>query len=423
MQHKNRSYIIGSILWPFAGLVSALRNWRQPWAMNVFWVACAYMGAIQIYHPKGTILGEGSDAGRYVLELQEMHRSVNSFEEVSRYFYDGDTNDVFCSTLQYVVSRFTENGHVFFFVLAVIYGFFYSRNIWYILNRISDQRIRWLWVMVAVFFLVCPIWNINGVRMWTALHVFVYGAMPYLLEGKKKPLVWSAASILIHHSFIFPIALLTLFFTIGRRIPSNSRIITVFFAFYIVTLTVKNLDLGALNTALQVYLPSFYSDRIDGYVNSDVLGRNLERLAQNSWHVAFFNEVHYWINQILVVFTYIIFKRNSKKLSWLLPLFSFSLLIYGFSNILACVPSGARYITISQMFMVATFLLTFRYWACDKVLARFIPIVMLLFAFSLIFEIRKGFDYYGLDLLCGNFISAALIEVRTPLINLVKFFS
>ena len=52
MRHKNRSYIIGSILWPFAGLFAALRNWRQPWAMNVFWVVCAYMGAIQIYHPK-----------------------------------------------------------------------------------------------------------------------------------------------------------------------------------------------------------------------------------------------------------------------------------------------------------------------------------------------------------------------------------
>ena len=419
--NNNINRNILTIVWPFFGLVNALRNWRQPWAMNVFWVVCAFMGAIQIYHPTGTILGDGSDAGRYVLELQVMHRSVNSFEEVSRYFYDGDTNDVFCSALQFIVSRFTENGHVFFFVLAVIYGFFYSRNIWYILNRIRDQRIRWLWVMVAAFFLVCPIWNINGVRMWTALHVFVYGSMPYLLEGKKKPLVWSAASILIHHSFIFPIALLTLFYVLGRRISSNKRLTTIFFAFYIATLTIKSLDLGALNAVLQAYLPDFYSDRIDGYVNEDALARNLESAAQNSWHVAFFNNLHYWINQILVVFTYIIFKRNRKILSWLLPLFSFSLLIYAFSNILACVPSGARYITISQMFMVATFLLTFRYWACDKVLARFMPIVMLLFAFSLIFEIRKGFDYYGISVMIGNIFTSLIFEDNTPLIHYIKF--
>lgn len=413
--------VILVFLWPFAGLITSLKNWRQPWAMNVFWVVCAFMGAIQIYHPAGTILGDGSDAGRYVLELQEMHRSVDSFAEVSRHFYDGDTNDVFRSILQYLVSRFTENGHVFFFVLAIIYGFFYSRNIWYILNRIKDQRIKWLWVMVAAFFLVCPIWNINGVRMWTALHVFVYGAMPYLLEGKKKGLIWSAASILIHHSFIFPIVLLALFFVLGRRTSSKGWVTTLFFIFYIITLTIKSLDFGALNAALQVYLPNFYNDRIDGYVNEDTLARNLESLTQNSWHVAFFNEIHYWINQVLVVFTYLIFKRNGCKLSGLLPLFCFSLLIYGFSNILACVPSGGRYITISQMFMVATFLLTYKYWAYDKSLSRFMPIIMIVFAFSLIFEVRKGFDYYGLDLLFGNFITATFIEMRTPLMYLIKF--
>ena len=421
--NNNINRNILTIVWPFFGLVNALRNWRQPWAMNVFWVVCAFMGAIQIYHPTVTILGDGSDAGRYVLELQVMHRSVNSFEEVSRYFYDGDTNDVFCSALQFIVSRFTENGHVFFFVLAVIYGFFYSRNIWYILNRIRDQRIRWLWVMVAAFFLVCPIWNINGVRMWTALHVFVYGSMPYLLEGKKKQLVWSAASILIHHSFIFPIALLTLFYVLGRRISSNKRLTTIFFAFYIATLTIKSLDLGALNAILQAYLPGFYSDRIDGYVNEDALARNLESAAQNSWHVAFFNNLHYWINQILVVFTYLIFKRNGCKLSGLLPLFCFSLVIYGFSNVLASVPSGGRYITISQMFMVATFLLTYKYWVLDKRLLRLRPIIMSLFAFSLIFEIRKGFDSFGIDLLFGNFITAIFVEVRTPMIEVIKLFT
>ena len=174
MSNNVNSRIITAILWPFGALVSALRNWRQPWAMNVFWVVCIFLGAIQIFHPSGTVLGEGSDAGRYVLELQWMYSSVDTYSQVSRYFYDGDTNDVFCSTLQFLVSRFTDNGHVFFFVLAIIYGFFYSRNIWYILGKISDQRIKGLWVLIALFFLVCPIWNINGVRMWTALHVFCY---------------------------------------------------------------------------------------------------------------------------------------------------------------------------------------------------------------------------------------------------------
>lgn len=198
------SKTVFALVWPLGALFSALKNWRQPWAMNVFWIVCAFLGSIQIFHPEGTILGEGADSGRYVLDLMQMHQTVNSYSEVSSTFYNGDTNDVYCPTIMFLVSRFTDNGHVLFFVFAIIYGFFYSRNIWYILNRIKDQQANWQWVMLASFFLVCPIWNVNGVRMWTALHVFVYGAMPYLLEKKKKQLLWSLLALFVHHSFIFP---------------------------------------------------------------------------------------------------------------------------------------------------------------------------------------------------------------------------
>lgn len=420
MSNNVNSRIITAILWPFGALVSALRNWRQPWAMNVFWVVCIFLGAIQIFHPSGTVLGEGSDAGRYVLELQWMYSSVDTYSQVSRYFYDGDTNDVFCSTLQFLVSRFTDNGHVFFFVLAIIYGFFYSRNIWYILGKISDQRIKGLWVLIALFFLVCPIWNINGVRMWTALHVFCYGALPYLLDGEKKQLIWSAISILIHHSFIFPIALLAGFILVQKKVFKNNNILTGLFLFYLFTLTVKTIDLGALNVALQAYLPGFYDDRIDSYVNEDILNARLERASQNSWHVAFFNDLQYWINQLLIVFSFITIRKFKDKLVDILPLFAFALLIYGFSNILACVPSGGRYITISKMFMGSVYLLVYGKMYSIPHFRKVLPYVLFLLAFSLIFEIRKGLDFYGIGLF-GNFITAMLVDDRTPLINLIKF--
>ena len=73
-----------------------------------------YLGAIQIYHTEGTVLGDGADSGRYVLELIDMYNNVHSFSDVSKYFCEGGTIDVFCSTLTFFVSRFTDNGHVFF---------------------------------------------------------------------------------------------------------------------------------------------------------------------------------------------------------------------------------------------------------------------------------------------------------------------
>lgn len=414
------SKTVFALVWPLGALFSALKNWRQPWAMNVFWIVCAFLGSIQIFHPEGTILGEGADSGRYVLDLMQMHQTVNSYSEVSSTFYNGDTNDVYCPTIMFLVSRFTDNGHVLFFVFAIIYGFFYSRNIWYILNRIKDQQANWQWVMLASFFLVCPIWNVNGVRMWTALHVFVYGAMPYLLEKKKNQLLWSLLALFVHHSFIFPIILLVVFVLFLHRLCKYRASLNILFVFYVFSLTIKTLDLSALNTALQMYLPNFYEERIDGYVNDVTLQNVMYAASKNSWHVAFFNNIHYWINQILILLTFTIIKKKRNMLSSMFPLFAFSLLIYGCANIMACVPSGARYISIAQMFMVATFLLCYREILVDKVFSAFMPVIMSMLAFSLIFEIRKGLDYYGFTILFGNILLSTIIETNVPLIDFIK---
>ena len=64
-----------ALLWPFAGLISALKNWRKPWAKNVFGLICAFMGAIHIYQPADTMLCSSKDGGHYVLNLQQYHES------------------------------------------------------------------------------------------------------------------------------------------------------------------------------------------------------------------------------------------------------------------------------------------------------------------------------------------------------------
>lgn len=420
----SQSSAVGALLitffFPFFGLLLSLYYWRKSWAKNVFWMACMFMGAIQIYCPEGTLLGAGADAGRYVLELIDMHNNVHSFREVSHYFYDGGTIDVFAPTLQFLVSRFTDNGHVFFFFVALIFGFFYSRNIWYVLEKLPDRLPRGLWVLILFFLLVCPIWLVNGVRMWTAAHIFAYGAMPYLIEGKKKNLIWCFLSILVHHSFIFPIITIALFFLLSKRLQRKESVLTLLFVFYLLTLGIKTLNLDSLNTILQIYLPNFYEDRINGYVNEDVLEKELEAAAQLSWHVTFFNAIEYWTTQLLIVLSFFSIRRNRKDCEWLVPLFAFALLIYGGANILSSVPSGGRYITIARLFMVPVFIFTVSYVPLGKMFKTLLPLCLFLIAFAMIFEIRKGFDYYGIMLLVGNFISMFFVESNIPLIDYVK---
>lgn len=423
MDSKNDSRLLAlliTFIWPFAGLIIALSYWRKPWAKNVFWLACVYMGVIQIFLPEGTTLGDGGDGGRYVLELMDMRQNVNSFIDVSRYFYNGRIIDVFGPTLEFLVSRFTDNGHVLFFFVALVFGFFYSRNIWYVFERLPEKLPRGVWVLMLFFLLVCPIWQINGVRMWTAAHIFAYGAMPYLVEGKKYRLVWCFLSIFVHHSFIFPIVTMALFFLLSKRLQRRESVLTVLFVFYLLTLGVKTLNLESLNSTLQIILPNFYEDRIDGYINEDVMANTIEAAAQKSWHVAFFDNIGYWATQLFIVLSFISIRRYRKECEWLIPLFAFALLIYGGANILSSVPSGGRYITIARLFMVPVFLFTVSYVQIGRLFKTLLPILLFLIAFAMIFEIRKGFDFYGVTLLAGNFITAFFIESNIPLITFVK---
>jgi membrane protein len=416
---RNLAFVV-TLLFPFWGLIYSLYHWRASWAKNTFWLACIYMGMVQIFHPEGTILGDGADGGRYVLDLISMHVNVHSFTDVAKVFYDGSTLDVYQKTLTFIVSRFTDNGHVLFFFFAVVFGFFYSRNIWYVLDKLPEKFNKYLWVLILFYFLVCPIWLINGVRMWTATHVFVYGAMPYVFERNKSKLIWCLASILVHHSFIFPILILVIFSLIPQNSKISKKTLTLLFLFYLVSLFVKTVNLTALADTLTQYLPDYYDNRITGYVNEDALERRLDAATQLSWHVSFAQQVGYWIIQILIIMSFFALNKVINKSKWIIPLFMFSLLMYGASNILSYVPSGGRYLIIAQMFMIPSLLLILTRVQLHSYLKTLLPLCMFCLVFTDIFEIRKLFDFYGITLLVGNFITMFFVESNTPLITLVK---
>lgn len=420
-QNNNESNaLLITLLFPFVGLIYSLANWRRSWAKNAFWLACIYTGAILIYCPEGTILGSGADSGRYVLELQGMHDNVNSFAEVAQNFYDGVTNDIFQPTLTFLVSRFTDNGHVLFFFLAIIYGFFYSRNMWYVLEKLPTRLPKGIWVLIAFLFLVCPIWEINGFRMWTALHIFVYGALPYIIDGKKRKLIWSALSLLVHHSFILPIAILGVYMLLSRSLKRGSLVMTIFFIIYLVSLMVKTLNISAISEVLTAYMPDYYDMRIEGYLDDEVFEKREQALQARSLYVVMLTNLKYWSVQVLVLISYISLLRNSTKDNKLIPLFSFSLLLYSFANIASLTPSGARYILIAQMFMVPLFILLFSTHTVDSMWRWLLSLSLVCIFVSLLFNLRQGLDYYGITLIFGNFITMFFIESNIPIINFIK---
>lgn len=417
-QRWSLNKVLLTILFPFLGLLQSLSNWRKPWAKNIFWLVCMYMGFIQIYQPEGTILGVGADGGRYALNLIEMHKLDNWSEVVENLFYEW-TIDFYQPVSTFIISRFTDNGHILFLFFAAVFGYFYSRNIWYILNRLPSKFNKSLFILVAFFILVCPIWQINGVRMWTALHIFVYGAIPYLLEGKKNSLLWCYLSLFVHFSFLFPCALITVFLLAPHKTLKSNTIINLALVFYLLTMFVSELNVSAFGELLLNYLPGMYESKIDTYTKDIVVEGFMESKTQWAWHVVLANNISKWMIRLLTILIYLNINKNDKDYSHIKLWFVFSLLLSGLANILANVPSGGRFMSLGMMFMVPIILIVMTSIK-SGVLKKHSSFLMVLLLPSIIFNIRTGLDYYSIMLIIGNFITAIFIEIDVPLINYIK---
>lgn len=427
MQYSNSSNkgtaIIITLLLPFAGLIYALRNWRQSWAKNAFWLACIYLGSVMIFQPEGTILGVGGDAGRHVLRLMDMFRdsSISIGSILSSYQKNAQVIDLYQPLVTYLVSRFTDNGHVLFAVFALVYGFFYSRNIWYILEKLPNNKLGYLFILVTLYFLVCPITGINGARMWTALHVYVYGMMPFLLEKDKSKLLWVLITPLIHFSFLYVALFGLLWYFLPYKMKVNSSLFpTIALSFFIVTLFINSISLNAINGMLHEYAPDVYEERLGEYVDEDYAAGISSMNEQKNWYVAMSGNTAHWCYNLLLIALLPCLRRNFKNNEGLMHLYVFSLFLGGFANLMALMPSGGRFQLLSQMFKLPLIIMVAMSIPSKDAFRQYVNIGQVFLLLPFIFEIRKLFDFFSITAILGNFITVFFWENNVPLIDFIK---
>jgi hypothetical protein len=227
---------------PFLSLCVSLTNYKSSAAKNIVWAGCVFYGLMFNIIP-----GQGTDAVRYAEELRQMHLTQISLDLLTSTFYkEGQTRfDIYQPTITLFVSRFTSDYHILFAVFGVAIGYFYSRTIWYFVERLppNSTAINLLFIF-AMAFILNPGSAINGVRMYTAFYVFAYASLMFLERPKPGFLLLAASSILIHFSFVYPFLLL-LSVPIAERVPG--------------------IALGALTASF--FLPSFENGAV-----ADLLG-------------------------------------------------------------------------------------------------------------------------------------------------------
>lgn len=390
------------IIFPFLGFIQALKNYRQSWAKPTVIAFVAFFGLTMVKN-------ESVDSSRYVHKLEGMYASNKSFDDIKASLYsdeDGQT-DIYVTIVTYFVSWFTDSGNFLFLIYGLIFGYFYANNIWLVLDQ-SKGKLSWeQYLLLASFALIVGFWTLNAVRMWTATHVFFYGAFIYLYQGKKKGLIIAASSVLIHFSFILPVGLLMAY----SLVRLNFRFL---YFFYIASFFIAELNIGVIHSALEANMPGFIQPKIKTYFNDDYLEGYEEVIATVNWYVLYYKKLITYFN---VVFMSILFFKADLSVQ-AKRLLGFSLLFLGVANIISLLPSGGRFLNVAFLFSLA---FSFIVLANNKVSlitksVKWLSPILILF---IIISIRMSFDYISVITLT-NPIVAIFTNINVSLFELIR---
>ncbi|MFZ4723999.1 MAG: hypothetical protein ACOYMD_00985 [Paludibacter sp.] len=413
--HKSnvlKSQFLFALLFPFWSMIASIRFFKSPSARNLFWYGCAFMGFVFIFNP---VFDTGADSTRIARALIEMHSPDTTIKDVfSDLFVEDGNVDVYQLLVTFIVSIFTSNAHYLFLTMAIIFGFFYSRNVWRILNvlKLSTNQ-TYVWIFIAMLFLVNPIWNINGGRMYVALHVFIYGIFGYFFEKKPTYLIWSFISIFIHFSLVLPLSL----FIVLQFLPQKN--IQTYFFLYFISLFVNDIDMEGLKTMIIDYLPKFLIYKADAYLNEELAISISEGVKEWSTYL-FFSKYMNMVFKYIVLF---VFWKNIKKVevNIIFRNLMITFLFLGFFiNILSSIPSMGRFISLSDFFMYSLLLLIISNVNLPKLSTNLLKYSSILLILPIFHLLRIGTIYYGHSLFWSNFVGALFIEDRNPIIQYVK---
>lgn len=363
----------------------------------MFWLASTFLGLSFIFYPKGKPNGDGMS---YAQALENLHDDPISWGSFFDSFYDpgGGFLDLYQPIITYTISIFTGNPQILFFAFSLVLGFFFTRNIWFVIEKLQTKNNHYEILLLTALFLIIPIWSINGVRMWTAAHVFLYGLLPYLFDNDKSKIKWVYISFIFHFSFFIPISLLLVYMYMPKRITWP------FLLFYVFSLFISEIDLElARNIGYQ--LPAIFHKKVTSYT-SDAYAEKISLISSQNTIALLSNAIYKWGIAIILLFIFV----KERTLLHGFQLYNtavFLLISLGFANVINNIPSGNRFVTLFNFIALAFVLLYYekiRQYKVNPISKQLINFLSVLLIISLFMYLRTPTVFYGFGILTNPIV-------------------
>ncbi len=385
------------LIHPLTSVVTAFSNYKSSNAKNIFWLFIAFYGFTMV------ISDEEMDANRYREQFIELTKTEVTTSNFVSMLYQEESNyvDVAQPLLGFIVSRFTNDPRILFAAFGLVFGFFYSRNIWFLLER-SGKRIKGSSIIyLLVFSVVIGFWSINGFRMWTAAQIFFFGSMKYLFENNKNGILIAASSILFHFSFMFPVSILLVF----TAIPRNAAFL---YWFFIISSFLSEINIELISNALTHFLPGVFHQHIQGYTSLEYVESISTEIQTRNWRFLLYSKSIKWV---AILFLSVIYFNGRKFILENKPfqsLFCYAILLMAATNLMNNIPSMGRFYLVAYLFVFALIFLYLQQAPSFKLKGLALTVAFPFLVFYCVGMINGSFATIGLLTLFGNPVCAIL---------------
>ena len=424
IQSQNNVYSwIGFLFVPFLMFLYAIKNFFNKNSQLLI-LAFSFLYGYSVFLESG-------DITRYEITFYEVasytwddyYYLVTNFLSVEREIYY-DLNaaiskpDLYSLSLNYIISRFTENPRWFWAFVSVIYtaltinfiNTIAAETNW--IKNLFSQRVFFIGLVLIVPFY----FGVSGVRFWPALFLYSTYALKYLYYKDLKYLLIASLSILFHYTFLLPVLLLII-----TAILPKSRLfykIIIILSLLIFSLSTVSTSLGAIKNATALFEETAIEESSNPYTNEDSLNERKEQGLQSNWYVRYKNiSIFYFflVLGLLDVLGIFRFEENDflrATFPLLVAFLALTLLTYGLGSI-------ARFRFIFYILILSRYVILAGFQPFDKKLKfmslSFLPILTL----YILVVFRAGFYTVDPLLLVNNSIFTFFMHSEISLSELL----
>lgn len=366
--------IISFIISPFLGFLFSIKRLNTKSSFIVFFLFSVFFG-LNMETSIGKDDFHRGDAAQYRYKF-EMYKSMSSGDvsdvfAAFRSFDDGNNRDIYVPIMSFIASRLSDNYHVFFAILAMVFAFFSLKSLRFFTSELEGKNSLCILILVYLFAMTNSIFNINGCRFWTAAWIAVYSMLQVYKNGNERYYILAAITPIIHASYWFFLGILLIAFFM-RRATRFWRIF--FFASFVLSSVSMQLVVD-----LSSYLPSSLQFLVERYTGEVELKTNLYQVIRRIFGLA---------STVLTAYMmYLLMKhdkeiKNNPKTNNLFPLLLVWMSICYF---VMPIPSlGGRYIVLGFPILAYVWLVTFEKHGKYRNVLLLYPVANLMFIYELI---------------------------------------